>query len=103
MNIESKFSIDDENRLNLKVRVVDFLNEIQDKDEILKIVLEEEKQVLDKITSQIPNELFEEYNIIRSTDFMLEFMNKGCNKATGLDKLAQYLGISKEKIIAIGD
>jgi len=72
---------------------------IKDDDEILKIVLEEEKDVLDKITSQIPKELFEEYNVIRS----VEFMKKGCNKATGIEKLAQHLGISNEEIIAIGD
>jgi hypothetical protein len=34
---------------------------------------------------------------------MLEFMEKGCNKASGIEKLAQYLGIRREKIIAIGD
>lgn len=103
VNIESKFSEDEEKRINLKVRVVEFLTEIKDDDEILKVVLEEEKEVLNKITSQIPKELFEEYNVIRSVDFMLEFMKKGCNKATGIEKLAQYLGISKEEIIAIGD
>lgn len=103
VNIESKFSEDEEKRINLKVRVVDFLSDIKDDDEILKVVLEEEKDVLDRITTQIPEELFEEYNIIRTVDFMLEFMKKGCNKATGIEKLANHLGIKKEEIIAIGD
>jgi len=103
VNIKSKFSEEEEKRINLKVRVVEFLTEIKDDDEILKVVLEEEKDVLNKITSQIPKELFEEYNIIRSVDFMLEFMKKGCNKATGIEKLAHHLGISREEIIAIGD
>ena len=103
VNIESRFSDEEEKRIDLKVRVVDFLNEVQDEDEILKVVLEEEKVVLDKITPQIPKELFEKYTVIRSLDFMVEFMNKDCNKAIGLEKLAQYLKISKEEIIAIGD
>lgn len=103
VNVESKFSKNEEKRINLKVRVVDFPTEIKDDDEILKVVLEEEKEILDKITAEIPKELFEEYNVIRSVDFMLEFMKNGCNKATGVEKLAQYLGISKEEIIAIGD
>jgi len=103
VNKESKFSIDDEKRLNLKVRVVDFLKEVKDDDEILKVVLEQEKEVLDKITPQIPYELFDQYKVIRSVDFMLEFMKKGCSKATGLEKLAKYLNISREEIIAIGD
>lgn len=103
VNMESKFSDEDEKRLDLKVRKVDFFNEVQDEDEILKVVLEGEKLVLDKITPQIPKELFEKYNVIRSLDFMIEFMNKDCNKATGLKKLAQYLKINKDEIIAIGD
>jgi len=100
---KSKFSIAEEMRINLKVRVVNFLGEIKDDDEILKVVLEEEKNVLDEITDKIPKELFEKYTVIRSVDFMLEFMKKGCNKASGIEKLAQYLGISREEIIAIGD
>jgi len=103
VNIESKFSEGEEKRINLKVKVVDFLTETKDDDEILKVVLEEEKDVLDKITSQIPKELFEEYNVIRSLDFMIEFMKKGCTKANGIEKLAQHLGITREEIIAIGD
>ncbi|PRR83789.1 Cof-type HAD-IIB family hydrolase [Clostridium vincentii] len=103
VNMESRFSEEEEKRIDLKVRVVDFPNEVQDDDEILKVVLEEEKLVLDKITPQIPKDLFEKYTVIRSLDFMMEFMNKDCNKATGLEKLAQYLKIDKSEIIAIGD
>lgn len=103
VNMKSKFSENEEKRINLEVKAVDFLSEIKDNDEVLKVVLEEEKDVLDKITFQIPKELFEEYSIIRSVDFMIEFMKKGCNKATGIEKLAQHLGIKKEEIIAIGD
>ena len=103
VNIESKFSDAEEKRINLKVRRVDFLDEVQDEDEILKLVLEEEKEILDEITPQIPKELFEKYTVIRSLDFMIEFMNMNCNKATGLEKLAQHLGINREEIMAIGD
>ncbi|WP_160678232.1 Cof-type HAD-IIB family hydrolase [Clostridium sp. C8-1-8] len=103
VNIESKFSKNEEKRINLKVRVVDFMKEIQDDEEILKVVLEEEKEVLDRVQAQLPKELFEEFTVIRSLDFMLEFMKKGCNKATGIEKLVQYLGIDSSEVIAIGD
>ena len=103
VNKISKFSDNEEKRLNIKIKQVDFLEDVSDSDEILKVVLEEEKEVLDRITSNIPKELFEEYTVIRSVDFMIEFMNRGCNKASGLQKLGEYLGISKEEIIAIGD
>ncbi|MBL4930237.1 Cof-type HAD-IIB family hydrolase [Clostridium paridis] len=103
VNKISKFSDNEEKRLNLKINQVDFIKDVLDNDEILKVVLEEEKDVLDRITPKVPKELFEEYNVIRSVDFMLEFMNRGCNKASGLEKLGEYLGISKEEVIAIGD
>jgi Cof subfamily protein (haloacid dehalogenase superfamily) len=103
VNIESKFSKNEEKRINLKVRVVDFMKEVQDDDEILKVVLEEEKEVLDRVQAQLPKELFDQFTVIRSLDFMLEFMKKGCNKATGIEKLAQHLGIDSSEVIAIGD
>jgi Cof subfamily protein (haloacid dehalogenase superfamily) len=103
VNKRSKFSDDEEKRIGLKVKVIDFLNDVKDEDEILKLVLEGEKHVLDEITHKVPGELFEKFTVIRSVDFMLEFMKKGCNKATGLEKLAQHLGISKEEIMAAGD
>lgn len=103
VNNESKFSKNEEKRINLKVRVVDFMKDIQDDEEILKVVLEEEKEVLDRVQAQLPKELFEQFTVIRSLDFMLEFMKKGCNKATGIEKLAQHLGIDSSEVIAIGD
>jgi HAD-superfamily hydrolase, subfamily IIB len=103
VNKISKFSDNEEKRLNIKIKQVDFLEDVSDNDEILKVVLEEEKGVLDRITANIPKELFAEYTVIRSVDFMIEFMNKDCNKASGLEKLGEYLGITKEEIIAIGD
>ncbi|QAA31357.1 Cof-type HAD-IIB family hydrolase [Clostridium manihotivorum] len=103
VNVESKFSKNEEKRINLKVRAVDFMKDVQDDEEILKVVLEEEKEVLDRVQGQLPKELFEEFSVIRSLDFMIEFMKKGCNKATGIEKLAQHLGIDSSEIIAIGD
>ncbi|WP_238882211.1 Cof-type HAD-IIB family hydrolase [Clostridium sp. YIM B02551] len=103
VNKISKFSDNEEKRLNIKIKQVNILEDVLDNDEILKVVLEEEKEVLDRITPKVPKELFEEYNVIRSVDFMLEFMNRGCNKASGLEKLGEYLGIAKEEVIAIGD
>lgn len=103
VNEESRFSEDEEKRLNLKVRVVDFLKDVSDDDVILKAVLEEDKHVLDRITSEVPEELFQEYCVIRSVDCMLEFMKKGCDKSVGLKKLAEHLEIRREEIISIGD
>ncbi|MHC1681820.1 MAG: Cof-type HAD-IIB family hydrolase [Clostridiaceae bacterium] len=99
----SKFSDAEEKRINLKVKVLDFLKDVNDDDEILKVVLEEDKEILDVAASKIPSELLEQYATHRSLDFMFEFMKKGCDKSTGIEKLANHLGINKDEIIAIGD
>jgi Cof subfamily protein (haloacid dehalogenase superfamily) len=103
VNVRSKFSDAEEIRVGLKVKVIDFLTDIRDDDILLKAILEEEPEILDEITSKIPGELFEQYNVIRSAPFMIEIIDKNCNKAVGLEKLAHHLGIKKEEIMAIGD
>lgn len=103
VNKKSKFSDAEEKRINLKVKVLDFFKDVDDNDEILKVVLEEEKEILDREVPKIPSELLNKYATHRSLDFMFEFMKKGCDKSTGIDVLAQLLEINKDEIIAIGD
>lgn len=103
VDAESKYSRGDEKRIHLKARVVDIPSEVKDDDEILKVLLEEEKDVLDRITPLISEELLEKYSMFRSLDFIIEFMKKGCTKANGIEKLAKHLGIKKDEIIAAGD
>jgi Cof subfamily protein (haloacid dehalogenase superfamily) len=103
VNKRSKFSDEEEIRVGLKVREIDFAAAIKDEDILLKAILEEEPYILDEITPQIPKELFEEYTILRTAPHMLEIINKNLHKAVGLEQLAKHLGIKKEEIIAIGD
>lgn len=103
VNKKSKFSDAEEIRVGLKIKQIDFSTDLKDDDVLLKAILEEEPEIIDEIISKIPEKLYEEYSVIRSAPFMLEIINKNCNKAAGLEKLAQHLGINREEIIAIGD
>lgn len=100
---ENLYTEIEKNEVTIPLKIVDFESDINDKDEILKAIFVEEKSILDRVTKELPKELFEKYNIARSLDFMLEFGNKKCSKALGLKILGDYLGIKREEIISIGD
>ncbi|PZO95573.1 sugar-phosphatase [Streptococcus halichoeri] len=76
--------------------------EMVDKD-IVKIMMIDEPEVLDKGISQIPEELYDHYNIVKSTPFYLEFMKKSVSKGAAIRHLAAKLGIAMEDTMAIGD
>ena len=52
---------------------------------------------------ELPKELYDNYYIVHSVERTLEITKKGVNKWNGILKLAQYLGVEEENIIAIGD
>ena len=57
--------------------------------------------VLDK--ENTPNELFNKFTILRPSYNTLEILSKGVTKGTGIQLLAEKLGIDKEEVICIGD
>lgn len=87
---------------NIEVNIVDF-SKISENENIVKIMLIDEEKVLDEAIKNIPKEIYEKYNIVKSAPFFLEIMNKEGNKGVGLKALAEHLNISKEEIIAVGD
>lgn len=84
------------------IQVLDPEDEFDKK--ILKIqFLEDDISLIDQLMDEIPDELYEKYYIVRSVIDNLEVMDKTVNKWMGISKLAEYLNISKENIIGIGD
>ncbi|MBR4949886.1 MAG: HAD family phosphatase, partial [Clostridia bacterium] len=75
------------------------------KDPILKVVLgsvvEEEIIEVSKLLNSHPKA--KEFDFIRSEKRLYEILPKGANKGLALEKLAEILGISMEKTIAVGD
>lgn len=87
---------------NIDINIVDF-NEIDSEENIIKIMIIDEPEILDEAILKLPKEAYEKYNIVKSTPHFLEIINKNGNKGEGLRALAKHLNISKEEIIAVGD
>lgn len=100
---ENKYT--DGERLHNKVPIslINFEKDLKDDDSVIKVMMMEEESLLNSIIDRIPSKFYEKYNVVRSTSFMLEFMNKDCSKSSGLRALANHLGIKQDEIVACGD
>lgn len=86
----------------MDIRVVDDLNEYLDyapNKFLLSAPVEHLKQVFDDFKLPFGDML----SIYTSAPFYIEVVNQGINKGMALEKVAEYLNISREEIIAFGD
>lgn len=98
----TKYSILEGTINGIDVKVVDY-NTIDNNEEIIKIMMVEEPEVLEKVISQLPKEVHEKYTVVRSAPYFLEFLNKKANKGAGVEALAQQLQIDPKDVICMGD
>lgn len=68
-----------------------------------KVVVVFNPEFLDQQIPHIRPELYEQFELFKSRDIILEVMPKGVHKAVGLAGLAQYLGIDRCEVMAMGD
>ena len=61
------------------------------------------QEPLDAAIQKISPELFDQYEIFKSRELLLEWSPKNVHKATGLSKLIEYLGIDQSQVMACGD
>lgn len=78
-------------------------NEIDESIKFCKVMIVDEPEKLEEIISTIPKELYEQYTIVRSAKYFLEFLNKKANKGTALQALCDNIDMPIEKTIAVGD
>lgn len=71
--------------------------------EIVKTMMIDEPKILDDVMRNIPKDFYDRYNIVRSTPFYLELMNKETSKSNAIIHLAQKLGLDMSQTMAIGD
>ncbi len=86
----------------IEINIRDF-NEVDDEEDIIKVMMIDPQEILDPAIEKLPAEVYEKYSVFKSAPFFLEFTNKEVDKGLGLNKLGEYLGIKKEEIIACGD
>lgn len=68
-----------------------------------KVMMIDEPALLDNAIRHIPDEARARYTIIKSAPYYLEIMDKRVNKGEGVRLLAEYLGLTAENVMAIGD
>lgn len=92
-----------ESQINhIDAQIIDF-NEVDDNEDVIKVMLVDPQPVLEEAIKALPSELYDAYTIVRSAPYFLEFLNKKASKGTGVKALAEHLGIKQEEVICIGD
>lgn len=86
----------------IEATIIDFFD-IPEDENIIKIMLVDEEEILDAAITRLPREAYDKYNIVKSTPYFLEIINKNGNKGEGLKALADYLGAKREEVMAFGD
>ena len=87
---------------NIKIGINDY-SKIEDDHSIIKVMMIDEPEVLQKAVDNLPKEVYEKYTVVRSTPYFLEFLNKEVNKGTGVKLLADHLGVKQEEVMTFGD
>jgi len=90
-----------------KLNGIDFnikdFNEVDDEEDIIKVMMIDPQEILDPAIEKLPNEIYEKYSVFKSSPYFLEFTHKEVDKGLGLKRLGEHLGIKREEIIACGD
>lgn len=79
------------------------IDNISDDEVMIKIMMIDEPEILEKAVGNLPKEVYEKYTVVRSTPFFLEFLNKDVNKGVGVEMLAKHLGLNKDSVMTLGD
>lgn len=88
------------NHVPLRYRSVD---EMDSHTSYSKMMMIDNEEILEAGIKKLPTELWEEYTVLRSEPFFLEFLNKEASKGTALKDLGELLGFKRERLMAIGD
>ncbi|WP_394156210.1 Cof-type HAD-IIB family hydrolase [Vibrio campbellii] len=76
---------------------------LEDDHGIIKAMMVAEPSKLTEVIAALPAELKEEFTVVQSAPFFLEFLNPSSNKGIGVSAIAEYLGIEAEEVICMGD
>ena len=73
----SKYTVVEAELNGIEINEVDFMK-VQEDEHIVKIMLIDEQEILDAAIAKLPKEAYEKYNIVKSTPYFLEIINKRC-------------------------
>lgn len=98
----SKYTEVEANINGIEININDY-SDIEDDHSIIKVMMIDEPEILQKAVDRLPQEVYDKYTVVRSTPYFLEFLNKSVNKGTGVELLAKHLGIKQEEVMTFGD
>ncbi|MDP4091017.1 MAG: Cof-type HAD-IIB family hydrolase, partial [Bacillota bacterium] len=87
----------------IEISEVNLADRVSPEDKIIKVMMVDEPEKLDRAYEGLPPEIFSKYSVMRSAPIFLEFLNPQINKGNGIAFLCERLGIKREEVIAIGD
>ncbi|MGF1722375.1 Cof-type HAD-IIB family hydrolase [Vibrio kyushuensis] len=86
----------------LTITEMDF-DTLEDNHPIIKVMIVGEANKLTQAISDIPSSFYNDYTIVQSAPFFLEFLSLGSNKGLGIEAIAKHLNIDSSEIICVGD
>ncbi|OAN13287.1 HAD family hydrolase [Photobacterium jeanii] len=86
----------------LTITELDFV-ELDNNEDIMKVMMIDEPERLSAAIAKLPPHVYEQYTVVQSAPFFLEFLNPKSNKGTGVGMLAEHLGIDASEVICMGD
>jgi Cof subfamily protein (haloacid dehalogenase superfamily) len=87
---------------SIPLEIMDF-DKVDSNTTIVKIMFIDEPEILSAAIDKLPEDIYEKYTVVRSAPYFLEFLDKSVNKGTGVEILAENLGIKREEVICVGD
>lgn len=76
---------------------------LEDDHPIIKAMIVAEPKVLTATIAKIPAEFYQDFTIVQSAAFFVEFLNPKSNKGIGIQAIAEHLGIKPSEVICMGD
>ncbi len=99
----SRYTLFDANLTGMPLYAFDDLSSVLKHTEVIKIMMLDGKKALTEKISLLPKDLNQRYTMLRTLDYYYEFLKKGVSKGSGLEVLANHLGIKKSHVVAMGD
>ncbi|WP_261815296.1 sugar-phosphatase [Vibrio gallicus] len=78
-------------------------DDLDDDHPIVKTMLVDPPEILELAIAALPPKMYQDFSIVRSAPFFLEFGNPEGNKGAGVKALAEHLGIKQSEVMCIGD
>lgn len=79
------------------------VHEVPEFETLIKVMMVDAPEKLDRVLHQLPDWVKEKYTIVRSAPIFLEFLHPSVNKGVGVAAVADLKKINRENVICVGD